>query len=420
MKTLLIIYAHWHPSNLAGVHRPRLIGNYLMEFGWKPRVLTVEEGFYEETPDYDFCRTFSDDFEVTRVNAFKVTKPRIIGDIGLRAFFQLYRNALEIIRTEKIDFVWIPIPSFYQAVLGRLIYEKTKVPYGIDYIDPWIRDISNRRSIRSVLSNWVASILEPYAVKKASLIFGVATSYYQGVLDRNFKDKQIEHVGMPYGFDPNDHKIKLENISYPWDKYPDCKPVVYAGAFLPKSGLFIKLLFEVISDLRHKGKLDNSIKFFFIGTGSYSHKSIESYAKEAGIEDIVIESRERKPYLHILNYLSSAWRVMIIGSTEKHYTASKVFQSLLSKKPVFAMFHKESSVCEIMHEANADKSTFRYDETMTDSEIKVNLAGLLSSYLKNEVEWKVDLSELEKYSARNSAKLLSEKIEKILGSKEGS
>lgn len=29
MKTVLIIYPHWVPANLAGVQRPRLIVNYL-------------------------------------------------------------------------------------------------------------------------------------------------------------------------------------------------------------------------------------------------------------------------------------------------------------------------------------------------------------------------------------------------------
>ena len=372
--------------------------------------MTVEEEYYEETPDYDFEKTFSPDFEVTRVKAFSVTRPRIIGDIGLRAFLQLYRKALEIIRMEKIDFIWIPIPSFYQAILGRMIYEKTKIPYGIDYIDPWIRDISNRRNARSILSNCVARILEPYAVKKASLISGVATSYYQGVLDRNFKSKHIEHVEMPYGFDADDYKIKLDNLSYPWNEYPDCKPIVYAGAFLPKSGLFIQHLFKVISEFRHSSSLDKNIKFFFIGTGNYSHKSIEKYAKEAAIENIVIEIRERQPYLHILNYLNSAWRVMIIGSTEKHYTASKTFQSLLCGRPIFAMLHKESSACSIMRESNADSFVFKYDETMTDSDIKTNLTGLLPYYLKNEVEWKTDLSKLEKYSAGTSAEKLVDKL----------
>jgi hypothetical protein len=413
MKKLLIIYAHWHPSNLAGVHRPRLIGNYLAEYGWKPRVLTVEEQYFEENPDPDFEKTFSPDFEVTRVKAFPIIKPRLIGDIGLRAFFQLYKKAKEIIRTEKIDFIWVPIPSFYQAVLGRMLYEKTGIPYGIDYIDPWIRNISGRKKLRAVFSNWIARMLEPYAVKKVSLISGVSTSYYQPVLERNLKDKIIEHVGMPYGFDPNDHNITLKNLSYPWDEFPGCKPILYAGAFLPQSGLFMRLLFKTVSEFKSNGRWNSNIRFFFVGTGSYQHKSVKSYAKEAGIGDIVVEIRERKPFLHVLNYLDVTWRVMIIGSTEKHYTASKTFQALLSKRPVFTMFHEKSSAIDIIKEASADKFTFSYSEQMTEEDILDKLKPMLAEFIKEDIHWKPGFQKLDKYSARNSAKLLVEKLDKI-------
>jgi len=141
MQNILIIYPHWPPSNLAGVHRARLISNYLPDFNWHPIILTVKSEFYEETLDPDMLKTVSDKTEIHYVNAFKVSKPRIIGDIGLRAFFQLKKAALQIVKTKKIDFIWIPIPSFYIAILGRIIYNKTKIPYGIDYIDPWVRDI---------------------------------------------------------------------------------------------------------------------------------------------------------------------------------------------------------------------------------------------------------------------------------------
>src|ERR1019366_4670600 len=133
-KNLLIIYPHWPPSNLAGVHRPRLIANYIHEFGWQPIVLTVKSEFYEEEPDTDIAKTVSPLIKVIYVNAFKPLKRfRFFGDIGLRSFYQLYKGALKILNTSKIDFIWIPIPSFYVAVLGRLIHTKTGIPYGIDY-----------------------------------------------------------------------------------------------------------------------------------------------------------------------------------------------------------------------------------------------------------------------------------------------
>jgi hypothetical protein len=427
MKNLLIIYPHWHPVNLAGVHRPRLVGNFLKEFGWQPIVLTVDEKCYEEKPDPDFVRTFSDDFEVVRVNAFPVTKPRLIGDIGLRAFFQLYKGALDIIRTRQIDFIWIPIPSFYCALLGRFIHNKTNVPYGIDYIDPWVRDISSRRDWRHRVSNLLARLLEPVAVKKASLITGVSYEYFLPVLDRNFtvtseasakEEYTVHHMSFPYGFDPNDHKIKLTDISFPWSGEKNVLPWIYAGAFLPNSRLFVMALFKVIAEIRHEQKWNERIRLYFIGTGSYPGKSIMDYASEAGIEDIIAEDRNRYPYLHVLNFLSAAHTVMVIGSTEKHYTASKVYQALLSEQPVWAVFHEKSTAVQVMQECSADQFLVKYSEGMAKAELKAVMKVTLLDRLSTSA-WEPDLKTLAKYSARESAGKLVEGIEAVLSMKHG-
>ncbi len=410
MKNILIIYPHWPPSNLAGVHRARLISNFLPDFDWQPIILTVKAEFYEEKPDFDIVKTVNKQTEIIYVDAKPVPKPRIIGDIGLRAFKYLKKEALKIIGERKIDFLWIPIPSFYTAVLGRILSNKTGIKYGIDYIDPWVRDISNRKSLRAVLSNFVARILEPYAVKKASLISGVSFEYFKPVLDRNFRKKEIEYVAMPYGFDPNDHKIEIENIEYPWEKYENCKPIVYAGAFLPLSGYFTDSLFKNIRKLIDEKSFDKRIKLFFLGTGNYFHKSITEYAQEAGISDFVVEIRERFPFLHILNFLSKSYGVMIIGSTEKHYTASKTFQSLLSQKPVFSIFHSESSAVEIMQECNADNYTVTYEETENQRVFSEKIKETFAKFIKQEKNWKPDLTILEKYSAKESARKLVESI----------
>jgi hypothetical protein len=413
MKNILIIYPHWPPSNLAGVHRARLISNFLPDFDWHPIILTVKSEYYEEKPDLEIIKTVSSKTEVIYTEARKIKKIRIIGDIGLRSFKFLKKKAIQIIQNRKIDFIWIPIPSFYIAILGRVLYNKTKIPYGIDYIDPWVHDVSNRKNIRSQVSNLIARILEPYAVKKAVLISGVSTPYYQPVLDRNFKNKKIEHVGMPYGFDPNDHKIKIKGIKLPWQQITNVKPIIYAGAFLPKSGLFTNTFFSGIKKLIETDNWDKNIHLFFVGTGNYTHKSITDYAKENHISLYVHEIRNRISFLNILNYLSHALGVMIIGSTEKHYTASKTFQSLLSEKPVFSIFHSESSAIEIMKECNANQYTVEYFENETKEILEEKIISTFIKYINNSENWTPDLSKLEKYSAKESARKLVDTIEKV-------
>ena len=401
------------------MHRPRLIANFIREYGWNPIVLTVSSEYYEEKPDNDMRLLVSEDTEVIYSNAFRVVRPRIIGDIGIRAFFHLYRKAREIIKEKPIDFIWIPVPSFYVSLLGRLLFEKTQVPYGIDYIDPWIRDISNQSDWRHKISILIAKFLEPIAVKKASLITGVSYEYYRPVLERNFKfnneDKGkgkyvIHHASFPYGFDPRDHGAKPDNLSFPWDGKKWIRPWVYAGAFLPNSRIFVKLLFEVISGMRSKNLWDDNIRLYFMGTGKYRGRGISDYARESGIDDIVYEDRSRFPFLFVLNALSASDTAMVIGSTEKHYTASKVYQALLSRKPVWAVFHHDSSAVRVMEECNADRYLVRYTENMSDDAIKKHMKESLLKRLHNS-KWQPNLNALEKYSAGESARILAMAID---------
>lgn len=414
LKNILIPYGHWPPSNLAGVHRARLIGNFLTQLGYHPIVVTIKPEYYEEKLDHDMLKTVSPDIEVHHVDAKPVGKIRVIGDIGIRGFKPMKAKCLEIIQSRQIDFIWIPIPSFYSSLLGPELFKKTGVPYGIDYIDPWVRDISNIPGWRIKLSLMVAKYLEPKAVKHASLITGVSTPYYQAVLDRNFKNKAIVHAGMPYGFDPNDHKIELPQVKPPWEDDDDVKPWVYAGAFLPNSYLFMDCFFEAIKRMRTKGVWDEQIRLYFVGTGAYQHKSIAEYAQDHGIADIVKEDRSRYPFLHILQYLNRANTVMVIGSTEKHYTASKTYQSLLSEQPVFAMFHGESTATQVMEECKADRFTCRYMDGMEREKIIGETEKILQDRIEFDGSWKPDLKALDKYSALQSAKVLVEKINQII------
>jgi hypothetical protein len=145
VKKILIISPHYPPSNLAAIHRSRLFAQHLPQFGWEPIILTVDERDYEESLDWNLHALIPVNQRIVKVRAFSVTKPRIIGDIGLRAFFQLRRRALELVQSESIDFVYIPIPSFYTSLIGPYLHRKTGVKYGIDFQDRirFFRDIGS-------------------------------------------------------------------------------------------------------------------------------------------------------------------------------------------------------------------------------------------------------------------------------------
>jgi hypothetical protein len=187
-----------------------LFAQHLPALGWEPVILTVDEKYYEEELDWELHKLLPASQRIVKVNAFKVGKPRLIGDIGLRAFFQLRKNALSLLQSEKFDFLYIPIPSFYIALLGPYLHKKTGIKYGIDYIDPWVHEFPGSKKLfsRHWFSTKLTRLLEPIAVKHAALITGVSEAYYLPVLDRNPHLKnQVVTESMPYGGEERDHEF---------------------------------------------------------------------------------------------------------------------------------------------------------------------------------------------------------------------
>src|SRR3954462_3315541 len=133
MKKIIIVAPHFPPSNLAAVHRTRLFAKHLPSFGWEPIIVTGHPDYYEEETDWNLHEMLPKGLRVETVKAIPVKPVRTIGDIGIRGFYFMYRKIIELSREEKIDFVYIPIPSNYAALLGRKVFKKTGIPFGIDY-----------------------------------------------------------------------------------------------------------------------------------------------------------------------------------------------------------------------------------------------------------------------------------------------
>lgn len=356
MKRILILYPHFPPSNLAGVHRARLFAQHLPAFGWEPVILTVHEDYYEEKPDYNLVKLLPAQLRIEKVKAFNRIGP--VGDIGLRAFFQLYKKAKSLLTKEKFEFLYIPIPSFYCALLGRWLRYSTGIKYGIDYIDPWVHEFpgSEQKWSRHWLSTKLASILEPIAVKNASLITGVAEGYYESVLERNPHLKKTITGAMPYGGEKEDHDAveKLSLEPYLFTKKSGKLYFVYAGAMLPKAYQPLEEIFKAIQDNIQQY---SNIEFHFIGTGKSPNDpngyNIKPLAIKYGLwQSLIYEYPARIPYLDVLIHLNIADAVFVLGSTEPHYTPSKVYQAVLAGKAVLAVLHKDSTAVKVIESSN--------------------------------------------------------------------
>jgi hypothetical protein len=424
MKKVLIISAHFVPSNLTAVHRARLFATNLPKYGWEPIVLTVDDKYYEEKPDHDLGSFLPTHLRIEKVNAFAVSKKiRMIGDIGLRAFLQLYKRAHRIIKEERIDILLIEIPSFYVSLLGRLLRFTTGIKFGVDYIDPWVHKFAGSEKLfsRHWLSTEAAKLLEPFAVKNASFITGVSEKYYEDVFRRNKNlYKTCISAAMPYGGEKRDHLIAAKNKrqAYLFQKNENEFQFVYAGAFLPQSKKLLECICKNIAD---NSKAYANVKFHFIGTGIKQNQvteySIRKIAEKYNLwQTKIYEYPERISYLDVLIHLNESDAVFILGTTEPHYSPSKIYQSLLARKPVFGVLHEKSQAIEVVQSINSVSILKVNEENYLDQCSAFTMQfKLFSDKLKMFSPTEVTEDFISRYSAEASTAKLVSVLNQVVG-----
>jgi hypothetical protein len=86
------------------------------------------------------------------------------------------------------------------------------------------------------------------------------------------------------------------------------------------------------------------------------------------------------PYLDALNLLLDSNALLVIGSVEPHYTASKIFPYILAEKPLLGVFHQESNVVKILTDTGAGEVVSFSDQnalSQSVEEISVRFKRLL-------------------------------------------
>jgi hypothetical protein len=228
---------------------------------------------------------------------------------------------------------------------------------------------------------------------------------------------------MPYGGETKDHEQlkKLGLEPYLFKKNKNKFQFVYAGAMLPKAFEPLKRIFESLASDK---ELCDKVEIHFIGTGKHPNDAqgfnIKPIALEYDLwEKVIYEYPKRIPYLDVLVHLQSADGVFILGSTEPHYTPSKVYQGVLSEKPILAVLHSASTAVEVIRKSKAGFVLDFNGEHELDK-IKSEFNAVLKSYLnfaKGFNPKEVDHTEFEKFSAYNVTGILAEALNKVIDKK---
>jgi hypothetical protein len=432
LRRVLMVSPHFPPDSSAASHRVRLLAPHLTEAGWSPTVVTLEPSAYEGRLDPDLEALVPASLPIVRATAWPAAATRLVGlgDIGLRAFTGLRRACRALLSRERFDALFITVYPVYPALLGPRLKAEFRVPFVLDYQDPWVGawgqsvgggpggapDWKSRASRR--LGEW----LEPYAVAMADALVAVSQGTLDGIVERTPAAGRVPHGVIPLGFDQADFeslRCRPQRQSH-FDPSDGLVHLCYVGTMLPAGRETLALLLEGLARARREDPAASRLRFHFFGTSNQSASDtyrVLPLAMEHGVADAVTEVPGRLDYVDALSVLTLASGILLLGSSERHYTASKLYPALLARRPLFALFHEASSVVSILRAA-ASAPTVRvltYGDTPRSAagvaDVACHLRGLAANCTYDSAD--VSLDRVADVSARNLARQLAAVFDRV-------
>ena len=369
MRNVLIISPRFPPSNAPDAQRVRLALPFLEERGWRPTVICVDADFVAAPRDELLASTIPPEVPVHRVSAYsrKWTRFLGIGSLAMRSFRQISSVAERLLSQQNFDLVFFSTTEFGLLPLGLAWLRRFRVPYVVDLQDPWVnhyyRDNQLRPpggSLKHFLHQWAASRLEPRVMAHAAMIM-VVSGHYSETLGRRYPFLQADRfVTIPFATTLKDVEVAASSqvANSCFRKDDGRKHWVYVGRCGPDmrhSLTSILAAFRKFLELQPAEA--KGIRLHFIGT-DYAPPGSERYwvkpiADDLNVGEYVREAPGRVPYFEALRCLVDADALLIPGSGDASYTASKIYPYITAARPLLTVFHQDSSVNEVMRRVRA-------------------------------------------------------------------
>ena len=434
MRRVLMVSPHFPPDTTAGAHRVRLLAPHLTAFGWEPVVLTVAPDRYEGAIDPGLLSLVPQNIRVVRSPAwsFRWTRRIGIGDLGLRAYTGLRHTCAGLLERERFDAVFITMYPTYPALIGPMVKHRFHVPFVLDYQDPWVGawgdtvgpGVDGRPDWKSRATRRLAAWLEPRVVRAADALTAVSAGTYEAVVARNQSRSPRILAALPLGGESADFDaIRSGPANRFFDAHDGLCHISYVGTLLPLGVETMRAVLQAVALLKHRRPdLYARLRLHYFGTSNQTAGDIPGrvtpIAQSLDVAGCMSEQPLRIPYLDALRVQLDSQALLLAGSSERHYSASKIYPALLARRPLLAVYHDASEVVTALRRVGRSPAIrlVTYDDGGASHAIEgiyAQLVELVSCPQYNADA--VDLDALDAYSARAIAGQLAGVLDRVAG-----
>ena len=422
MKKALIVTPNWPPISCPDMHRVRMSLPFWEQFGWKPLILKIDPEQQEGLKDFALLKTVPETVKTWQAGYISQYWTHWFGlrNIGLRSIAHLAILGDRIIQSQNPKIVFVSTTMFPLMVLAVYWKFKHGIPYVLDFQDPWLNDYTVNKNIplyqtwKYKFSQFLAAHLEPLVIRHSSHVISVSSGYVEKFLRRYIWLKSEQFTVLPFGSAETDFNLLQRspiNQSY-FDIKDGKEHWVYVGRGGHDMSFALRSLFFALK--QQEEYFLKNIKLHFIGTDyaprDRAKKTVEPIAQEYGLGDIVEEHPNRIPYFEALQCLLDAHALIVPGSDDPAYSASKIYPYILAKKPLLAIFHEQSIVLDVLRSTHSGKVvTFNSSDTPDNVAMEITNQWFNSDRL---TQPNTDWQKFDPYTAKEMTRRLCNVFDK--------
>jgi hypothetical protein len=327
------------------------------------------------------------DVPVHRVRARSLRWSRVpgLGSVEARCLGALARAGDRLLAQQRCDRVLVSTTAFGCFRLGARWRRRFGVPFVLDLQDPWVNDYYRHHPdirppggrLKYAVADRLHRFHEPRVLRACSGLVAVSAAYLNDIRQRYPFTADLPCLEMPFPGAPEDFKrldaIPTSDLPFdPGDGLIHWVSIGRGGADLAAAlnGFFLALRRYASPALLDRLRL-HFIGTSYAGAGS-GVPTILPVAERHGLSHLVEERTDRLPLSITLASLKAAAALLVIGSDDPAYTASKLVPYLLARRPLLALIHACSPAVPLIQRCGGGTVV-----TFSSGELPATIAGAI-------------------------------------------